>query len=214
MLDNERRPDNLSDQTMNVPSIEESLSREDILRSFEELTATISPLELEAITEIVENLHQDAEMSGTASDVPLLALSLELKVGNGAGAHLIPVTLKNLSSGMVVLEADNFEGIRNPETLQGKQAILRVMSAENPEWMSINGIMTWTYNTTDQTININLRIQVAQPNKQTTKILENSLSAASGEMKRLWTLRDETQANRESVLTRLKAKLLPWRRLS
>jgi hypothetical protein len=158
--------------------------------------------------------HRDAEISDNESSAPTPSFRLEIKGDKGQTLLTTPVSLKNLYSGIVVLEVNSLGFIRDPETLQGKQAILRVMTAENPEWMSINGIMTWTYNTTDQTININLRMQVAQPNKLASKILENSLPAASGEMKRLWTLWDETQANRESILTRLRAKLLSWRRLS
>lgn len=199
MLENERRPDNLSDQTMNVPSIEESLSREDALRSFMELTSTISPLELEAITEIVENLHRNAEMSDHALNVPLLPLSLELKVGKGAGAHLIPVTLKNLSSEMLALEADGFEGIRNPETLQGKKVILRLTDPKSQESMNINAVMTWTQAKTDQKINVILKILNAQSNRPASKISENSPLASAKDTQRFWNLWDETQMTRESV---------------
>ena len=196
MLENERRPDNLSDQTMNVPSIEEFLSQEDTLRIFKDLTATISPLELEAITEIVENLHRNAEMSDTASVVPLLALSLELKVGKGAEAHLIPVTLKNLSSEMVALEADGFEGIRNPETLQGKRAILRLTDPKSQESVDINAIMTWTQSQVDKKINVILKILNAQSNQPASK---NSLSAASKDTQGFWNLWDKTQLTDEYV---------------
>ena len=181
MLEKERRSDNLSGQAKNVPSIEESLSWEDTLRSFKELTATISPKELEAISEIVENLHRDAEMSDSAPNVPLLALSLELKVGKGAGAHLIPVTLKNLSSEMVALEADTFEGIRNPETLQGKNAILRLTDPKSQESVDINAIMTWTQSQVDKKINVILKILNAQSNRPASKVFENSPLAISKE---------------------------------
>jgi hypothetical protein len=196
MLENERRPDNLSDQTMNVAAIEESLSLEDALRSFKELTATISPLELEALTEIVANLHLDAEMSDTASDVPLLPLSLELRVGKGPGAHLIPVTLKNLSSEMLALEAISFEGIRNPETLQGKKVILRLTDPKSQESMDINAIMTWAQSQVDKKINVILRILNAQSNRPASKI---SLPAAAKDTQKFWSLWDETKLTREYV---------------
>lgn len=199
MLENERRPDNLSGQAMNVPSIEESLSREDTLRSFKELTTTISPLELEAITEIVENLHREAEKSDSAAKVPLLALSLELKVGKGAGAHLIPVTLKSLSSEMVALEANSFEGIRNPETLQGKKAILRLTDPKSQESININAVMTWTQSQVDKKINVILKILNAQSNRPASKIFENSPSAISKETRRFWNLWDDTQLTKEDI---------------
>ena len=199
MLEKERHPDNLSGQAKNVPSIEESLSWEDTLRSFKELTATISPKELEAISEIVENLNRDAEMSDTAPNVPLLALSLELKVVKGAGAHLIPVTLKNLSSEMLALEADSFEGIRNPETLQGKKAVLRLTDPKSQESMDINAVMTWTQPQVDKKINIILKILNAQSNRPAGKNSENSPFATSKETQRFWNLWDETQITRESV---------------
>jgi len=196
MLENERRPDHLSDQTMNVPSIEESLRLEDALRSLKELTTTISPGELEAISEIVANLNRDAERSDPASDVPLLALALELKVGNGAGAHLIPVTLKNLSSEMVALEADNFEGIKNPETLQGKKVILRLTDPKSQESVDINAIMTWTQSQVDKKINVILKILNTQSNRPASK---NSLPAASQDTQRFWNLWDETKMTEEYV---------------
>jgi hypothetical protein len=135
-------------------------------------------------------------MSDTASDVPLLALSLELKVGNGPGAHLIPVTLKNLSSGMVVLEADNFEGIRNPETLQGKKAILRLTDPKSQEFVDINAIMTWTQANIDKKINVILKILNTQANRPTSK---NSLPAASKDTQSSWNLWDETEMTEEHV---------------
>jgi hypothetical protein len=199
VLERERRPDNLSGQAMNVPSTEESLSREDTLRSFKELTTTVSQMELDAITEIVENLHRDAEMTDPASDAPLLALSLELKVGKGAGAHLIPVTLKNLSSEMLALEANSFEGIRNPETLQGKKAILRLTDPKSQESMNINAVMTWTQPKTDQKINIILKILNAQSHRPASKISENSPLATSKETQWFWNLWDETKLTKEYV---------------
>jgi len=156
--------------------------------------------------------HRDAGISDTESSAPTPSLQLEIKGDKGQKSLTIPVNLRNMYSGMVVLEVNSFGFIRDPETLQGKQASLRMMSPENPESMSINGIMTWTYNKTDQIITINLRMQAGQTNKPASKILENSLPSASGEMKRLYTLWDETQANRESISTRLKAKVLSWRR--
>ncbi|MCX5890502.1 MAG: hypothetical protein NTY36_13800 [Deltaproteobacteria bacterium] len=196
-----------------LPSMEGYLSKEDILRSLKERTTSIGTVEMKAITAMVENPHRDAEISATDSSAPTPSLRLEIKGDKGQKSLTIPVSLKNLYTGMVVLEVTSFGFIRDPETLQGKQAILRVMSAENQDSMRINGIMTWTENKTDQTININLKSQVAQPNKLASKILENSLPAASKEMKRLWTLFDENRAIRESILTRLKAKLLSWCRL-
>ncbi len=196
-----------------LPAMEGYLNKEDILRSLKELMTSLNPVELEAITARIENPQREAEISATDSSAPTPSLRLEIKGGKGQKSLAIPVSLKNLYSGMVVLEVTSFGFIRDPETLQGRQAILHVMSAENQDSLRVNGIMTWTENPTDQTININLKSQVAQPSKPASKILEDSLPAASKEMKRLWTLFDENQAVRDSVLTRLKAKLLSWCRL-
>lgn len=214
MPEKEKNSTSLGGQGMFLPSIEGYLNKEDKLRSLKELMTSLSPVELAATTAMMENSQREAEISARDSGAPALSLRLEIKGDKGQKSLTIPVSLKNLYSGMVVLEVNSFGFIRDPETLQGKQAVLHVMSAENPDSLRINGIMTWTANQTDQTININLKSQVAQSNKPASKILENSLPAASEEMKRLWTLFDETQAVRESFLTRLKAKLLSWCRLA
>jgi len=142
--------------------------------------------------------HRDVEMAETESNTPTPSLRLEIKGDKGQKSVTIPVNLKNLYSGMVLLEVNSFGFIEDPETLQGKQAILRVMSAEAT---SINGIMTWTYNATDQIIKINLRMQDTPPNKLASKILESWLPATSTskELKGFWSLWDKTQANREAI---------------
>ena len=138
-------------------------------------------------------------MSDSAANVPLLALSLELKVGKGAGSHLIPVTLKNLSSEMVALEAETFEGIRNPETLQGKNAILRLTDPKSQECVDINAIMTWTQSQVDKKINVILKILNAQSNRPASKVIENSPFAILKETQKFWNLWDDTHLTREDI---------------
>ncbi len=137
--------------------------------------------------------HRDVEMAEPESDPPTPSFRLEIKGDKGQKSVTIPVSLKNLYSGMVLLEVNSFGFIEAPETLQGKEAILREMSAEA---ISINGIMTWAYDATGQIININLRMQDTQPNKLASKILECWLPATSKELKGFWSLWDKTQANR------------------
>ncbi len=139
--------------------------------------------------------HGDLKAAEMESNEPAPSLRLEIRGDEGQKSVTIPVSLKNLYSGIVLLEVNSFGFIEDPETLQGKEAILHVISPENPESVSINGIMTWTYNTTEKTININLRMQDAQSNKLASKILENWLPAASKELKGFWTLWDKTQAS-------------------
>ncbi len=143
--------------------------------------------------------HRGVEAAEMESNTPTPSLRLEIKGDEGQKPVTIPVSLKNLYSGMVLLEVNSFGFIQDPETLQGKQAILRVMSPENPESISINGMMTWTHNTTGKTININLRMQDAQSNKLASKTLEGWLPATSKELKGFWTLWDKTQASGEAV---------------
>ena len=184
MPEKEKTPANLGDQVMCLPSIGKYLGEEDILRSLKELMTTISPLELEAVTEMIENF---------------LSLSLEITAGKGAEPHLIPVTFKNLYSEMVELEANNFEGIRNPETLQGKQVILRLTDPESQESRNINAAMTWTRSQVDNKINVILKILNARSDKQANKNFENLSPNASKDTQRFWNLWDDSQLNRENI---------------
>ena len=68
--------------------------------------------------------HRDAEILDTESSAPTPSFRLEIKGDKGQTLLMIPVSLKNLYSGMVVLEVNSLGFIRDPETLQGKQAIL------------------------------------------------------------------------------------------
>ncbi len=199
MSGKEERPNHLSSQDLNVPLSEESLSREEALSSLKELMPTINPLELAAVTEMFKNLHGEGEMPKKPAGVPSLSLSLEIEAGKGVKSHLIPVTFKNLDSEMVVLEANKFEGISNPETLQGKIAILHLTDPESQESININAIMTWTQSTDDQKINLILKILNTQSPKPASKILENSLLAASKDTRRSWNLWDKTQETPESI---------------
>lgn len=195
----EKSSGNLWDQVMCLSSTEGDFSEADIFRSLKELMTPISPLESEAIKEMIENLHRDGGASETAATLPSLSLSLEITADKGAEPHLIPVTLKNLSSEMAELVADNFEGIRNLETLQGKKAILRLTDPESQESMIINAIMTWTQSAGDKKINVILRMLNAQSNNPASKILEIKLPASSKETQRFWNRSGDTQETKEYV---------------
>ncbi len=193
--------DHLLSQVNDDSFLEESHHRRATSEKPKRKNSALSPLEVEAMMHLVEKLQREAQKSETDSTAPLLSLVLEVKENKAAKPLLIPVGLKNLYQGMVVLEVNHLEFLKNPETLQGKEAILRLTEPESQESMNIDGTMTWTHSLPDKKINLNLKTQNAQPNKPASKILENSLPTASKDTKMLWNLWDETQATRESVST-------------
>ncbi len=157
--------------------------------------ADISPMQAATIMGMVEKVLLKAQKSTK----PLLSLGLEVNLGKFANSFMIPVTLKNLYQGMVVLQVDDLNFIKNPEDLQGQKAILRLQGPSGQESLSITGTMTWKESTLDRKIHINLKMQSAQRVKQASKMLEQALPAASQDSIQLWNLWDKTQAIRESA---------------
>lgn len=159
--------------------------------------ADISPIQAATIMGMVEKVLLKAQKSTK----PLLSLGLEVNVGKGTKSFMIPVTLKNLYRGMVVLQVHNLDFIKNPENLQNQKAILHLEAPEGQESLSISGTMTWKESTLDRKIDINLKMHSAQQLKQASKILEHSLPGVSQDSIQLWNLWDKTQAIRESAST-------------
>ncbi len=199
MLEKGKRSDLLWDQARCVPAIKEYLSEEDILRILGELMTTISPGELAAITDMVKNLHREAEISAPEARAPVLSLALEITGDNGAEPHSIPVTLKSLCSEMVVLNVDGLEGIADPATLQGKIVTLRLTDPASQESMKINAIMTWTQSQGAKEITVILRMLNTQPDNPASETLGDLPKAALIEAQWFRNLWKDIPLTREEV---------------
>lgn len=178
-----------------VSSFEELDSREE-MPVIPKSRAAISPAEAARITGLVEKLLITAQKSPE----PLLSLSLEVKGSKGVEPLMIPVRLKNLYQGMVVLEVNNPKFVNKAHTLhQKKKATLHLQGHQGQESLKIKGTMAWKRSMVDGKINIYLSIRSVQRDEPASKVLENALPAASKDALKLWNLWDKSQALGESA---------------
>lgn len=158
-----------------------------------------------AIMGMVKKMHPYAQRSETETTAPFLSMLLEVKAPKGAESFMIPVKLKNLYQGMVVLIVNSIGFIQNPQTLRGKHATLRLTDPESQKSMHIDGTLNLT--ASHKEIYLTLRIENVPKNKPAIKILENSLPFASKDTQRFWSLRDKSQEGALSL-----GKIIRWAR--
>jgi hypothetical protein len=159
----------------------------------------ISQAEKEALLHIMANLPGSSKRTAPPAAAPLFSLLLEVKPEKGLPAEMIPVRLKNLYQGTVVLEVNKFGVLRNPQILQEKKGLLHLTNLETQESLNITGRLTWIASKAEQKLRLNLNFPDNKSNKAATKFLEHCLAAAPKDRKKLWEMWDKIRLIQETA---------------
>jgi len=127
--------------------------------------------------------------STTPPDFEILA-----PTGGGLPFHL-PVVIKSLSAGGVILEVHYPPEGLDLRELEGRGGVIHLPVAGNGTEMAIRGTVLWTRPQASDNPNFLLGLELAEPTLEMRQALEEQLPIATKDIKELWDHWDRLQEN-------------------
>jgi hypothetical protein len=121
------------------------------------------------------------------------ALRLEIADREAKIPRLIPVLIRNLSSGGVTLAVTNYGDIPDWDRYRGEACILRVDDPEGGEPVKIRAKIAWTRSGGTGQPPLSLGLQLIKPPGEAIRRLSNLLPQTSQDIKGLWERYDQVR---------------------
>jgi hypothetical protein len=113
--------------------------------------------------------------------------------GGGAPPYHLPVKIKSLSAGGVIMEVHYPPGGLDLRELQGRGGIINLPAAVNGAGMTIQGQVQWTRPQGSDNPYFLLGLELDAPSLEARQALEDQLAIASKDIKELWDQWDRLQ---------------------
>jgi len=121
------------------------------------------------------------------------ALRLEIADREGKTPRLIPVRIRNLSTGGVTLTVTNPRDIPDWDRYRGEDCVLRVEDPGGGEPVNIKANIAWTRSGIGGQLPLSLGLQLIKPPGEAIRQLSNLLPHTSQDIKGLWDRYDQVR---------------------
>ncbi len=126
------------------------------------------------------------------------ALRLEIADREAKIPRLIPVLIRNLSSGGVTLAVTNYGDIPDWDRYRGAACVLRVDDPGGGEPVNIRAKIAWTRSSDTGQPPLSLGLQLIKPPGEAIRRLSNLLPQTSQDIKGLWERYDQVRRSPEN----------------
>jgi hypothetical protein len=138
----------------------------------------------------MEELHPSRTSQGAGTTPPDLEI---LAPGEGGLPFHLPVAIKSLSAGGVILEVRYPPEGLDLREFQGRGGLIHLPLAGNGAAMTIRGTVLWTRPQASDNPNFLLGLELAEPTLEVRQALEDHLPIATKDIKELWDHWDRLQ---------------------